>query len=152
MDEIELHERLSEIKHYLGSRAASPERPYWGFEESELHCWDCVKTVFSDQYGETGGWDGGFACEEDGCCRCEKCGKLLQYSLTDYGVESELAHFEEYPPNDLSDDMCYELERIAYGVWGNEQTQRFVNLMSVYLDKSRQGGLQGHVTETSNMP
>ena len=34
--------------------------------------------------------------EEDGCRTCDRCGAMLFTSLTTYGVESELDHFEEH--------------------------------------------------------
>lgn len=36
----------------------------------------------------------GCAAEQDGCLHCDKCGKLLDYVLTDHGALEELQHFK----------------------------------------------------------
>jgi hypothetical protein len=63
--------------------------------------------------------DGGYpAGDEDGCAHCEGCGKLLHYSLTDYGVEIELEYFLERwePQGNIVSETAYELARVfEYG-------------------------------------
>lgn len=63
--------------------------------------------------------DGGYpAGDEDGCATCEGCGKLLHYSLTDWGVEKELEHFLACwePQSAISPETAYELARVfEYG-------------------------------------
>ncbi len=134
MDEVELHEKLSELKALLDEKESSPELPYWGVDdEATSYCRHCIKAIYD---GEAESIHGGFSCEEDGCCHCEECGNLLQYTLTNYGVESELANFEAYPPENLDNaDMCYELGRIAWGLYGQEDMERFINLMSPLVER-----------------
>src|SRR3990167_1206356 len=111
MDAIDLHEHISEVMHLLDKRESKEvEAPYWFYNEfiEELDesnpiteydeamslCWDCIHELFPEaQSGEHFG--GGYCMEEDSYEHCEKCGKLLDYTLTDYGVSSELEHFAE---------------------------------------------------------
>lgn len=136
MDEIEMYERISEIEHILMTRQSDPEPPHWliddgenGFDEGLSYCLECMKSIAPNgEWGEE--WGGGYCYEEDGTCHCEKCGKLLQYSLTDYGVDVELENYAEYPPRNLDDpDECYQLARIAMGVYTDEQKRRFLEIM-----------------------
>ena len=82
---------------------------------------------------------GGYCMEEDSCEHCEKCGKLLDYTLTDYGVSSELEHFAE-EAGDYSFDWnepqeCYEMARVAHGLWTDEQKQLFVKAVEKSQNK-----------------
>jgi hypothetical protein len=59
--------------------------------------------------------DGGYpAGDEDGCAHCEGCGKLLHYSLTDYGVENEPGHFLAHwtLQGEFEPKTAYELARV----------------------------------------
>jgi hypothetical protein len=56
--------------------------------------------------------DGGYSMECDGCEHCAKCGQLLSYSLTNYGAESEWAHFVENGINLDSTDVAYHVQAI----------------------------------------
>lgn len=40
-----------------------------------------------------GGWE---AHEADSCVHCDICGALLEYTLTDYGVNAELDHYSRH--------------------------------------------------------
>lgn len=63
--------------------------------------------------------EGGYEVREsDGSSVCENCGSLLTYSLTDYGLCEEVAHFAEC---DMADcvrrpEVVYELTRILAAV------------------------------------
>lgn len=76
--------------------ALSPEMGYWlDFEDGGdggTHCLKCIKKLDAgcDKYTGYGG-----APEQDGCLHCGTCGKLLDYTLTDYGANSELDHFKD---------------------------------------------------------
>jgi hypothetical protein len=136
---IEQHERLDQLTHLLDERKSSPEPPHWlinhpEYDQGSSFCWSCVKELISNPVAGDN-WDGGFCCEEDECEHCEKCGKLLEYTLTDYGVDEELEHFTEYPPENLDDaDECYHLARIAHGVYTDDQKLKFLKIMENIAD------------------
>jgi len=53
----------------------------------------------------------------DGCRHCEHCGAHLDVSLTEYGVESELDHFEQCGIKDADDwrhflDVCEAIKHV----------------------------------------
>ena len=79
--------------------------------------------------------DGGFpGGDEDGCARCEGCGKLLHYSLTDHGVENELEHFLKYfdQHGAIEPETAYELARVfEYGKHIAELTDDLSRLASM---------------------
>lgn len=56
--------------------------------------------------------DGGWVGESDSLPYCEQCGRALRSSLTTYGCESELDHFETYDFDFRSPSDCYSMERI----------------------------------------
>lgn len=128
------YEFLSLATDLLDQRATDPEYPYWRIDEDEdsTYCLDCLKAQigpsfdYSEDIGERFG--GGYAAygESDGSEVCQKCYKLLAYTLTDYGVAEELSHFTEYPDSFDWDnaDQCYELARIAHGIWENVDQER----------------------------
>jgi hypothetical protein len=127
MDAIDFHERLSELVNVLDERESQPDRPFWfvgdDADQSELYCYDCVMLEKPNgEYGED--YDGGFCCEEDGCEVCGSCSKLLQYTLTNYGVAQELAHFVEYGFDWDSPDECYALARVAHGIYEDSEQSR----------------------------
>lgn len=152
MDATNLHEYISTVTHLLEQRESKDaEAPYWflnewvqelahdhpaaEYDEAMSLCWVCIHEIEPDaKSGEHYG--GGYCTEEDGCEACEKCGKLLDYTLTDYGVSSELEHFtaDDYEGFDWnSAPECYEMARIAGGLWTDEQKQLFVKA----IEKSR---------------
>ena len=52
--------------------------------------------------------------EEDGCLHCKICGSVLEYWLTDFGVQAEKEHFADDEPSfPLSREEAYHLARIA---------------------------------------
>ncbi len=70
--------------------------PHWlggdGADQGPSYCHDCAQIQV--KAGNAEFIDGGWPQENDGCCHCEGCGRLLDYTLTDYGVEEELSHFK----------------------------------------------------------
>jgi len=57
--------------------------------------------------------DGGYDSHEtEGVALCEICGRLLEYTLLEYGVESEVSQFEEYGFELSNPREAHELERI----------------------------------------
>lgn len=86
------------------ARAASAKSHHWigGSDNEGLdYCRDCaevrvaqLKVVNPDgEFFIDGGWE---AHESDGCAHCEACGALLEYSLTNYGVRSEIDHYAKH--------------------------------------------------------
>lgn len=75
--------------------SVEPPPPWWlsggDADPSIVYCRGCVeKAVAQNPDAEI---DGGFTCEEDGCQHCETCGRLLSYTLTDYGAREEIDHY-----------------------------------------------------------
>ena len=67
-----------------------PEPGYWLDEdEGETYCLRCVKQIANGRSFS------GYGCapEQDSCLHCHKCGKLLDYVLTNHGADEELNHF-----------------------------------------------------------
>jgi hypothetical protein len=53
-------------------------------------------------------------CGEESCANCAKCGKLLDYSLSSYGVASELDHFQQNPPTgSLFGETAFNIARMV---------------------------------------
>jgi len=106
------HER-KKLEDYLWgqSKKAELEDLHWvhGDDEGISYCFDCAeKRVAEIKAKESDSdvcVDGGWGTEEDGTQTCEKCGKCLDCSFTDYGSESEIDHFIEngFDHNDVHD-------------------------------------------------
>ncbi len=131
-------DRLYEIKALLDKREASPPHPYWLIGEDESLCWKCLHAKMPD--AEIGvDFEGGYCWESDGCFHCEKCGRLLQFILTEYGVASELAHYAEFPPEKFREpDLCYHLARVAYGIYGADQVRQFLAITRAMLGDAQE--------------
>jgi hypothetical protein len=94
---------ICDLLQQLRPRAMVPEDFHWiyGFNEGGLDwCRRCaereVKRLKRERPDGHFFVDGGFDCHEsDGSAICCKCGRLLNYSLTDYGVKTEINHFAE---------------------------------------------------------
>lgn len=121
------------LQRELDRRESSPDYPYWLMEDAgSSYCLECIKAQkpnfdFNDDYGDF--FDGGFEQEEDGSCRCEKCGKLLFYTLTDYGVNSEIATYHDYQFDWNNADECFEIGRVAYGAFYAKQKRQALKAM-----------------------
>ena len=81
---------------------AKIEEPFWldGAGESCLYCHSCAKKKLK-RLRQSGNKDeiiiaGNGYSEEDGSRCCESCGVILDCTLNDYGVTSEMDHFQEY--------------------------------------------------------
>lgn len=89
--------------------------PHWlGGDEADQgpsYCNDCAqKQVVA---GNAEFVDGGWPQENDGCCHCEDCGRLLDYTLTDYGVQAEMEHFQGgIPAESIEPETAYHLARL----------------------------------------
>ena len=94
----------------------TPEAPCWlDFEDGgdgNSHCLRCIKKMDAgrDHFTMSAG-----GAEEDGCLHCGTCGKILDYTLTDAGANSELDHFRSvYFRRDkpLDRNTAYHLARL----------------------------------------
>lgn len=67
-------------------------------------------------------FDGGWRTESDRHLHCAHCGCWLRVSLTDYGVEEELAHYRENGVgSDINDAYAIDLLMSAVS-WGGKHT------------------------------
>ena len=75
--------------------AADIPYPHWlggtGADQGPSYCHDCASKRVEAGEGEF--VDGGWPQDNDGSCQCEDCGRTLDYTLTEYGVEEEMEHF-----------------------------------------------------------
>lgn len=79
------------LDEYAGQIASAP---YWleggTSEPSYDYCRQCADQASKSHDAERcGGW----SSEADSCKHCTTCGVVLEYSLTDYGVGTEIQHF-----------------------------------------------------------
>lgn len=90
----------------------NPGSGYWLLDdETETYCHACVVKIAAGR--EFSGY--GCAAEQDGCLHCDKCGKLLDYVLTDHGALEELSHFKTVRfrrDKPLDRDTAYHLARL----------------------------------------
>lgn len=76
-----------------------PESYYWS--DGEILCPSCFELLYGDGEDITDKdrndfYECGASDEEDTSILCDECGCELPHSLTEEGVESEIAHFTEY--------------------------------------------------------
>lgn len=101
------------------------EEPYWFDGSYECcsrysdyeYCYSCtVKIIKLDSNLDINEHlDGGFNTEVDSSPFCEKCGKPLSYTFTDYGAEQELEHHEDHGIDIKKKIDRYSLASIAAG-------------------------------------
>lgn len=109
----------------LDNREAEVLGCYWLIggkdDQGESYCLDCIRELKPNaEYGED--YEGGMIWgESDSCEHCEECGKLLCYTLTDYGVRNELDHFVDTGLDWRSHEECFELARIAHGIVSTDE-------------------------------
>jgi hypothetical protein len=108
------------------AKKADVQDPYWFIHnaggEQQTFCFECgekrrmelLKKFRNDP--ETlrllDSLDGGWSLDSDSCEHCATCGRLLAYSLTDYGAESEWDHFRESEINLASPEVAYHIQGI----------------------------------------
>ena len=108
---------VNEIIQALDSFASDPPYPRWlggdAADQGPSYCLECASKKVDSGEGGAEFVDGGWSQESDGCCHCESCGLLLDYTLTDYGVGAELEHYLQHPPRaPISNDEAYHLSRL----------------------------------------
>ena len=101
----------------LDAYAAVPDAPYWlerSNKSSETFCYGCAQKELAKYPDALLG--GGYGGEEDGCLHCETCGALLDYTLTNYGADSEIVHFRTVRfRSPLSREEAYHVARMLAG-------------------------------------
>ncbi len=81
----------------LWAHASSLDVPYphWvggdDVDQGPSYCWQCADAEVVA--GKAEYVDGGWQQENDGCCHCETCGRLLEYTLTECGASEEIDHY-----------------------------------------------------------
>lgn len=69
--------------------------PHWiggaDADQGPSYCRSCAEAEVAAGRAEY--VDGGWQQENDGCCHCETCGRLLDYTLTEYGASEEIDHY-----------------------------------------------------------
>jgi len=135
MDAIDIHEFVSKCLSVLDEREAEPEADHWfcgeGDDQGFSYCRDCIRVL---RPGAALGEDYAYAYpeqEHDGACHCMNCGALLQYTLTDYGLDEELTNFSD-PEADWdwnSPQDCYYLARMGHALHTDEQYRLFMTIL-----------------------
>lgn len=103
------------------ARAADPWPIHWmgGGDAGPDYCLPCCEQAVAEacasgEYPDAivdGGWDD--CREQEGPAYCEGCGRLLGYWLNRYGLDDEIAHWEQDgDPGPLTPDQAYEVEAI----------------------------------------
>lgn len=141
---MERHEHLAALEERL-YEAVPPIHPgyqWWLLSDASYsYCYDCVDTArgwefelgrplraplpfeHTDDYVDAfyAGIDGGFQTTGDERTRaCHICGRTLDYTLTDYGVDDELVYYAENPGfTTVGPEETYAISRICMNLtWG----------------------------------
>lgn len=101
-----LHQHASQLDvpfpHWLGGEAV---------DQGPSYCRACADAKVAA--GEAEYVDGGWQQDDDGCCHCDVCGRLLEYNLTDYGASSEIEHYQASPPSaPLSPEDAFHIAKM----------------------------------------
>ncbi len=132
MDAIDIYEFNSQAISLLDEREAELEMPYWMTKDEGItHCESCIKIIKPDaEWIEDYG--GGYDNESDSTEFCERCGKMLQCTLTDYGVDQGLSSFGEFGLDWDNAHDCYELARVAHGLLRDDE-KRHKELYDIFM-------------------
>ena len=98
----------------IRDNATEPKLPYWFSSEKnvdccESFCFECATALVNSGKAKHENLCGGEPTEEERCLHCAGCDHVLFYSLTDLGLEQELAHFEEFKLDLESSETCAHL-------------------------------------------
>jgi hypothetical protein len=89
---------MSDLAHLLNKYAGiNPPGICWLWPDDTglSYCFECAEEQIN-YFGRGTNVDGGWGGQEHDCCvHCETCGRMLDYSLTDAGVEYEIDHFSK---------------------------------------------------------
>lgn len=140
-----------------GSFTNNPEPQHWlESDAGPSYCWSCAIKAREEEFGlgplldpTKSSWlhteledaffhgiDGGEWCsaECDGPEQCYTCGKTLHYWLTDYGIDEELAGFEDSEFSADLYEIAYSLDRLFELVEEDERRPRVRALAERFLD------------------
>lgn len=104
--------------HFMAVASTDTESEYWihGSDEGQSYCRECahkkVKELKEKQPGADINVDGGYGTEGDSTPFCSVCQKRLENTLTQYGCESELEHFQGNGFKIDSEDDCYSMQQV----------------------------------------
>lgn len=102
-----------------------PEPGYWLDEGvGETYCRRCIEKLAKGR--EFSGYGG--AAEQDSCLHCHKCGKILDYTLTDHGALEELNHFKGVKfraGKSLDRETAFHLARL---IWAKDNDMEVVRI------------------------
>ncbi|MFT3992509.1 MAG: hypothetical protein QM680_14000 [Luteolibacter sp.] len=108
-----------------GSARVETADEHWihGWDEGQSFCRECAEKKIEELLAEKPEadicLDGGWGIEGDSLEFCETCSRRLWNSLTQYGCESEVDHFEDNGFDPADDDDCYSMERVVSSEgWG----------------------------------
>lgn len=114
---------IHEIEQQLMTRAAKAETPYWRKGSDEYYCLNCVKEAAWKRYKQ--------GSRNEGCAiHCEGCGKALEYTLNDAGVEAELEFHEDIGFFWTMPKECYQMVRLAAALSTDTQRKRFLQIVA----------------------
>ena len=111
---------IREIVDRLDAYVADLEvpAPYWltgsDADESQVYCFSCAEAAAAKSIGTEVA--GGYGGESDSCEHCDTCGRVLDYTLTDAGVGSEIDHFRKVRfRKPLGKEEAYHVARMLAG-------------------------------------
>lgn len=125
--------RITRLLQYCLERSSGVESKYMRWLVSDagkcsegFYCVDCVKIQrYVERHRKSGltdidGWDESFY--EDSQRFCERCGVVLECSLTKHGIDEEVRHLTE-DATSLHDTDCWTIARFldGYGDWRDEE-------------------------------
>jgi hypothetical protein len=138
---------ISQLQHLIAPCAGKydvvPEHWIHGWDEGLSFCFECAEKKVAELLAEEpdGDYlvDGGRGSEGDSQAFCETCGRALDNSFTEYAVEQEMDHFEEYGFDINSPDDCHAVLECTYALGaGNEEIhQRLEKLAVAILEKAK---------------
>lgn len=110
VDVLAVVQRLDAI-----ARPAEIPYPCWlggdDADQGPSYCRECAQKHVDA--GHAAFVDGGWPQDNDGCCHCEDCGRLLDYTLTEYGVQEEYDHFKrDRLRRKMTPELAYHLARL----------------------------------------
>lgn len=107
----------------------------------ETYCWSCARALrgFELPHDHDNGHqmiDGGSwaSRESDTCMHCDRCGIILEYTLTEHGFEREMEHYRECPCLRLTPGEAYHLHAmIEAGAWCDDEDGRMAAFVAGWL-------------------
>lgn len=104
-----IRERAADASDPLPCHWITSDTEGFEYDVSYDFCYECAEFLIDEfvaEHPDDEGdihLDGGFGTDHDSPPYCEFCGARLSGSLTKYGIDSELEHFEGHPPSSPDD-------------------------------------------------